>query len=220
MSALSLEIASVRHRYTGRDRDTPPATSFSLVPGERALLVGQSGTGKTTLLRRVVGLLWGPGKVLVGGEAVEPRSVRRLRRSIGFQWQSPDDGLVLPTPLEDVAFGPVNDGLAHPAAIDLAFCWLERLRIGHLAEAPIRRLSLGEKQLVSLAGVLARSPGILLLDEPAAHLDAATRDRVLEVLSGAEATVFMVTHDPAAWLARDPRWRTVELGASRPEDPH
>ncbi len=205
MDALSLEVEGLSHRYGGQERDTPAATSLSLAPGERALLLGSNGSGKTTLLLRLVGLLTGPGRACVGGLEVGPATLRGLRRRVGFLWQNPDDGLLLPRVLDDVAFGPLNDGCAQAEALGRAQAWLERLGIGTLAERAVRSLSAGEKQLVSLAGVLARGPGLLLLDEPAAFLDRSARQRLREALEGLPATQLMVTHDPEDW----PGWRVA-----------
>ena len=201
MAPLSLGVETVRHRHPGALRDTPASVSFTLAPGERALLLGPNGSGKTTLLLRVVGLLDGPGEVRVGGELMVGARRRGLRRGIGFLWQSPDDALLLPTVLEDIALGPANDGRSPAEACAAAQEWLDRLGIAHLAGRAVRDLSLGEKQMVSVAGVLAREPGLLLLDEPSAPLDEERRRRLVEVLSRLPATILLATHDLA--------WRTT-----------
>jgi cobalt/nickel transport system ATP-binding protein len=118
---LSLGVEAVSHRHPGRDRDTPAPVSFALTPGDKTLLLGPNGAGKTTLFLRIVGLLDGPGVVRVGGEEMSIRRARRARRGIGFLWQNPDDALLLPTVLEDVALGPVNDG--HGSEDALAIAW-------------------------------------------------------------------------------------------------
>ncbi len=202
MVPLSLAVEAVSHRYPGRDRDTPAAVSFALEPGERALLLGSNGAGKTTLLLRIVGLLQGSGLVRVGGEEMCGARVRRLRRGIGFLWQNPDDALLLPTVLEDVTLGPVNDGHATAEAKARAREWLERLDIGHLAARAVSELSFGEKQLVAAAGVLVREPGLLLLDEPASALDECHRGSLARALSELNATMLMTSHDPDRWQTR------------------
>jgi cobalt/nickel transport system ATP-binding protein len=208
---LSLSVEAVSHRHPGRERDTPAPVSFALVPGERALLLGPNGAGKTTLLLRLVGLLRGPGVVRVGNEEMSGGRVRRLRRGIGFLWQNPDDALLLPTVLEDVALGPVNDGGGSEEAMGRTRGWLERLGIATLGERTVRELSLGEKQMVSVAGVLAREPGLLLLDEPVSALDEVHRDRLGRVLAELPATMLTTSHDPAWWAARG--WsRRIVLG--------
>jgi cobalt/nickel transport system ATP-binding protein len=208
---LSLSVEAVSHRHPGRERDTPATLSFSLAPGEKALLLGPNGAGKTTLLLRIVGLLRGPGVVRVGSEEMSGARVRRLRRRIGFLWQNPDDALLLPTVLEDVALGPVNDGCDADEATARARSRLERLGSADLAERSVRELSLGEKQMVCVAGVLVREPGLLLLDEPVSALDEVRRDRLSETLSGLPTTMLTTSHDRGWWAARG--WgRRIELG--------
>jgi cobalt/nickel transport system ATP-binding protein len=206
---VALTVESVSHRYAALAHDTPGPVSFSLQAGSRGLLVGPNGSGKSTLLRRIVGLLGGPGHIAVEGQAISPNTLRTIRRRIGFLWQNPDDALLLPTVAEDVAFGPFNDGDPAEAARAAAAHWLDRLGIAHLGQRRVRELSLGEKQLVSLAGVLARRPGLLLLDEPTSFLDAQARARLSAILSELETTMLLVSHDPEAWLVGAGGWSVV-----------
>jgi cobalt/nickel transport system ATP-binding protein len=199
---LSLSIEAVSHRHPGRTCDTPAAVSFGLAAGERALLLGPNGAGKTTLLLRVAGILSGPGVVRVDGEEMSGRRVRRLRRGIGFLWQSPDDALLLPVVVDDVALGPRNDGCDTAQAMARAREWLDRLGVTDLASRRVRELSQGEKQMVAMAGVLAREPGLLLLDEPSSALDEEHRERLATVLAGLPATVLLASHEPGTWLRR------------------
>ncbi len=205
MEALSLTVEGLSHRHPGLPRDSPGPTTFELAAGERALLVGATGSGKTTLILRVVGLLSGPGRVRVGALELGRLTEAAIRRRVGFLWQDPDDGLLLPRVLDDVCFGLLNDGWPAPEAEERARAWLERLGIEDLASRAIRSLSGGERQLVALAGVLAREPGLLLLDEPAASLDRVARERLRTALEGLLATQLMVTHDPQDW----PGWRVA-----------
>ncbi|MGI5861874.1 MAG: energy-coupling factor ABC transporter ATP-binding protein [Myxococcales bacterium] len=211
MKPLSLEIEQVRHRHPGAALDTPPELSFRLAPGGRALLLGPNGSGKTTLLQRIAGLLDGDGTVRIGGVVLSRRNLPAVRKGLGFLWQNPDDALLLPTTLEDVALGPVNDGMDPKRARAVAADWLARLGVSHLADRPIRRLSMGEKQLVALAGVLAREPGLLLLDEPTAALDDDASERLALALDEIEATTLLVTHEADFWLARKRRWDVVQI---------
>ncbi|MCZ7651679.1 MAG: energy-coupling factor ABC transporter ATP-binding protein [Thermoanaerobaculia bacterium] len=211
MEPLSLEVEGLSHRWPGAERDTPASLSLRLEPGARGLLLGPNGAGKSTLFLRLVGLLDGPGEVRVGGTRLERRTRREIRRRVGLLWQRPDDGLLLPTVREDVALGPANDG-RRAESLAIADCWLDRLGIAHLATRRIRELSVGERQLVALAGVLARSPGVVLLDEPASALDERARARLAALLADLPATLLLSTHDPAPWLAGPGGWvRAVEL---------
>jgi cobalt/nickel transport system ATP-binding protein len=128
-----------------------------------------------------------------------PKALKQLQPSVGFLWANPDDGLLLPVVWEDVALGPCNDGLPLEEAKALALYWLEALGLEALRERPVRSLSLGQRQRVALAGVLARGPRLLLLDEPLSHVDAAARRVVLEVLRESKATCVVATHEPELW---------------------
>ena len=206
---VALTVEAVSHRYTALAHDTPGPVSFSLQAGSRGLLLGPNGSGKSTLLRRIVGLLAGPGDIRVADTLVAARSLSDIRRQVGFLWQNPDDALLLPTVSDDVAFGPLNDGHPIDTARAVAVYWLERLGIARLAQRLVRELSLGEKQLVSLAGVLARRPGLLLLDEPTSFLDGQARARLTAILSELPTTMLLVSHEPEVWLGGTGGWAVV-----------
>ena len=195
MEPLKLVLEGVSHRYPGAPEDSPAALSAVLPAGDKALLEGPVGKGKTTLLLRIAGLREGPGRVLAGEREVTRRSAPAIRRAVGFLWQNPDDGLFLPGVLEDVALGPLNDGLSSAEALERARLRLGEVGAGHLVSREIATLSRGERQLVALAGLLAREPGLLLLDEPLAALDGPSRERVLGLLAASPATVLLATHD-------------------------
>ncbi len=195
MEPLSLVLEGVSHRYPGASTDSPTTVSTFLAAGGKGLLEGPVGAGKTTLLLRIAGLRAGPGRVLVDGREVSGSAVRAIRRGLGFLWQNPDDGLFLPGVLEDVALGPLNDGMTPDDAAELSRLRLDEVGAAHLARREVATLSRGERQLVALAGVLARDPGLLLLDEPLSALDAPSRERVLALLAGHPATVLLATHD-------------------------
>lgn len=210
MAPLSLRVVGLAHRWPGAERDTPESLSFEIAAGGRGLLLGPNGAGKSTLFARLVGLLAGPGEVWIGERQLTRRSAAELRRGVGLLWQRPEDGLLLPRVLDDVALGPANDG-RRSESLDLAAAWLGRLGIAHLALRRVRDLSAGERQWVALAGLLAREPGLLLLDEPAAALDAAGRERLPNLLAGLPATILVATHEPELWRPRG--WPVVaELG--------
>src|SRR4051812_33618929 len=140
-------------------------------PGERVLVTGGSGAGKSTLLAAVAGLLDPEAAELAGELAVDGADPRAARARIGLLAQDPDSQLVMTRAGDDVAFGLENEGL--PAAeiwprVDRAMAAVG-FRYGR--ERPTAALSGGEKQRLVLAGVLARRPGLVLLDEPTAQLD-------------------------------------------------
>ena len=172
---------------------------FSLGRGEHVGLYGPNGSGKTTLLRLIMGLeVPQGGRVLFHGEPVSGgEALRRLRRGIGFVLQNSDDQLFSATVLEDVAFGPLNLGLNRREARDRAMETLESLGLAPLADRPAPRLSGGEKKMAAIASVLSMHPEALLLDEPTAFLDDASRDRITAILRGRDMARIVVSHDKA-----------------------
>jgi len=190
-----VELAGVGYRYPGGAAVLRDVT-FAVDAGERVALLGANGAGKSTLLLHLNGLLLpASGVVTVGGIAVGEETLREVRRRVGFVFQDPDDQLFLPTLLEDVAFGPLNDGRAPADAERAAHGMLERLGLDHAAHRAAHHLSGGEKRLASLATVLVMEPEVLVLDEPTAGLDARARRRVVELLAHRDETLVVATHD-------------------------
>jgi cobalt/nickel transport system ATP-binding protein len=159
-------------------------------------LVGPNGAGKSTLLSLMSGLFApSQGIIEVMGRSLTRKQVGPARRHVGLLFQDPDDQIFMPTVQEDVAFGPMNmelDEKEVKARVE------EALRStsleGYRDRAP-HHLSIGEKKRVALAGLLAMSPEILLLDEPTANLDPQGRRELINVLKGREETLILATHD-------------------------
>ncbi|MFZ5504151.1 MAG: energy-coupling factor ABC transporter ATP-binding protein [Pseudomonadota bacterium] len=188
------------HELTFRhvpERPLLEGVSFDVHAGERVGLVGANGSGKSSLLQVLIGLLpRDSGSLeLCGQPCRDEADFRPMRGRVGLMFQDADDQLFCPTVQEDVAFGPLNQGLAHAAVRRIVGDMLARLRIVHLAERAVHQLSGGEKRLVALAGVLAMGPEVLLLDEPTTGLDADARLKVIEVLLALPQAMLVVSHD-------------------------
>jgi len=170
--------------------------SCRFVHGESVGIVGANGAGKSTLLLHLNGLLIPQaGEVRVGELPVTPSTRTQVHRAVGVVFQDADDQLVMPTVEEDVAFGPLNMGLPADEVRARVRAALEAVDALPLAARAPYRLSGGEKRAVAIAGVLAMSPSILVLDEPSAGLDPAARRRLISLLRSFSHTKVIATHD-------------------------
>lgn len=165
---------------------------------ERVALVGANGSGKSTLLLHLNGLLLPQdGTVMIGKWPMEPEFLKSIRNFVGLVFQNPDDQLFMPTVWEDVAFGPMNQGISQTALSDrlvqvMAAVGLDLHHYGHRNAS---NLSGGEKKRVAIAGVLAMEPQVLVFDEPTAQLDPRSRRQLIELLQTLPQTQIIATHD-------------------------
>ncbi len=196
MTAPLIRVRGLRYRY---DDGTVAlhGVDFDLFPGETVALLGPNGSGKTTFVLHLNGLLTGEGLIEVCGAPMTPANAAQVRRQIGLVFQDSDNQLFMPTVLEDVAFGPLNSGLAPAAALAQAREALARVGMEGAAGRAPYHLSAGEKKRVAIAGILAMQPAILVLDEPTTFLDPPTRHALLELLRGLPQAKIVVTHDVA-----------------------
>ena len=181
--------------------------------GERVAVLGPNGAGKTTLMLHLNALLQGTGDLEVAGLRVGHDDVRDLRARVGLIFQDPDDQLFMPTVREDVAFGPLNQGLDARAAAARVDDALAAVRMAHAADRAPHQLSMGERRRVAIATVLSMRPHLLVLDEPSASLDPRARRELLDVLAEIDRTLLIVTHDLA--FAGELCERAVILAAGR-----
>lgn len=171
--------------------------SFGLEEGRHVGLYGPNGSGKTTFFRLALGLITpDEGQLLFHGQPVrEEKDLRALRRAVGLVLQNADDQLFCPTVLDDVAFGPLNQGLTEVQARQRAERTLAELGLEGFGPRLTHRLSGGEKKLVSLATVLSMRPEALLLDEPTNDLDPEARERLIAVLTSLKTARIIISHD-------------------------
>lgn len=172
---------------------------MSLFAGERVSLEGGNGAGKTTLFNLLVGLNKPKsGNVYAFGRdrKVEADFVE-VRAKAGFLFQDPDDQLFCPTVLEDVAFGPLNQGKSPDEARLISTEVLDCLGMAGFEDRVTHQLSGGEKRLITLASVLAMKPEVLLLDEPSNALDKTARSRLIEVLQSLPQAMIIISHESA-----------------------
>lgn len=169
--------------------------SLTIRPGEKVALVGPNGAGKSTLILHLNGILHGLGRIRVCGLDLNAANLGRIRAMVGLVFQSPDDQLFSPSVYEDVAFGPLYQGLA-PTEVDVRV--QEALAAVHMSDYARRvshHLSTGEKKRIAIATVLSMKPEVLILDEPTAGLDPRARRTLIHLLNELPLTMLVSTHD-------------------------
>jgi cobalt/nickel transport system ATP-binding protein len=191
-----IKLAGITFSYPGalpvlKDLD------FTLSDGDRIGMIAPNGSGKTTLFHIIMGLLKPTaGRIEIFGQRVaEEEDFVAVRRRIGLLFQDADDQLFSPTVLEDVAFGPLNLGKSKEEAIAISRKTRSFLGLEGFEDRITIRLSGGEKRLVSLATVLAMEPRAMLLDEPSAGLDEATKNRLIDILKNLDISYVIVSHE-------------------------
>ncbi len=171
--------------------------SFVLPSHQRLFLQGDIGSGKSTLLHSLLGFTPGQqGEIRWFGRACrQEKDFAPLRGKVGLCFQHAGDQLFGPTVLDDVAFGPLNQGLDKAQAYRLALQQLERLNITGLKDRSVNTLSGGEQNFTALAGVLAMRPRVLLLDEPTNGLDAKNIAKLTALLRELQLPMLIASHD-------------------------
>ena len=200
-----LEIQNLTHTYgigTPFQRSAVEDISFTVEEGEFLGVIGHTGSGKSTLIQHLNGLLRPTsGRILLEGRDIwaEPKKIRSVRFQVGLVFQYPEYQLFEETVYKDIAFGPRNQGKTGEA-LDQAVREAARLvgiRDDQLEKSPFE-LSGGQKRRVALAGVLAMEPEVLVLDEPTAGLDPAGRENLMANIRDYHrnkgATVLLVSH--------------------------
>lgn len=205
--AVRAQLQGFGWRPVGRREPVVSGLDLSIEPGERVLLAGASGAGKTTVLRALTGALG----TTIGGDVT---GEVRVDGQVGLLLQNAEDAIVADRLGRDVAFGPENRGVPREEIWARVYAALEAVALPYGADRPTAALSGGERQRLCLAGVLAMQPGLLLLDEPTSMLDeqnaSAVRRAVLAAVEATGATTVVVEHQVEPWL--DHVDRVVVLG--------
>ena len=199
--SIKLENISYQYRDSSR-RKALSNVSLEIKPGEFIGIVGHTGSGKSTLIQHLNGLLKpDEGKVLFDGSDIyqEGYSLKELRGKVGLSFQYPEHQLFEVTVFEDVCFGPKNLGLSQEEVKGRAREALQMVGMDekYYEKSPFE-LSGGQKRRVAIAGILAMHPQYLILDEPTAGLDPIGRDKILELLKRLHEdqgiTIILVSH--------------------------
>ena len=187
-----IEVNNVTFNYsTQAEQDVPPAlrdVSLSISEGETIAIIGQNGSGKSTLAKLLAAILKpNAGTILVDGLRTDASSgsaedIWTIRQHVGIVFQNPDDQLVANTVIDDIAFGPENIGLPRFEIEERVQEALQLLNLEAFADTAISELSIGQKQRVAIAGVLAMRPRYLLLDEPTTMISGQTARHLLDTV--------------------------------------
>ncbi|MCW8329121.1 energy-coupling factor ABC transporter ATP-binding protein [Photobacterium sp. SDRW27] len=171
--------------------------NFRLEASQKVSVTGSNGSGKSTLLQLILGLVQNiEGEIkLFGQSCCKEADFAAVRTRLGLVFQDPDDQLFCPTVLEDVCFGPINQGLSRGDAEKLSRQTLTRLGIEHLANEVSYRLSGGQKRLAALATVLVMEPDVLLLDEPTNGLDDKNYQLLIDTINSLDMPLILISHD-------------------------
>ncbi|HET6351458.1 MAG TPA: ATP-binding cassette domain-containing protein [Coriobacteriia bacterium] len=193
-----VRISCVKHRFEDGTQVDLCGLDFVATKGRRVAVLGPNGSGKTTMLYHILGLLRAEeGLVRVFG--VDPsRKWKEIRRRIGVVLQNVDEQILAPTVADDVAFSPRQYGLAEAEVHSRVEAALQALGIAHLSQRVPHNLSGGEKRKVAMAGAIVMEPELLVLDEPFEGLDPFARRQMidlLDVLAAGGVTIIMTTHD-------------------------
>jgi cobalt transport protein ATP-binding subunit len=209
-----IEIKNLDHHYPDGTHALKGIT-LTIQKGEFLLICGPNGSGKTTLIRLISGLLKPTaGSIHVNGLNPIDDS-REVRRLVGMVFQDPDSQIVGETVREDVAFGPENLGLPLKEITERVNWALQVMGLKDLSEKPCYLLSEGEKRRLSIAGVLAMKPQVILFDEPFSFLDYPGIQEVLRHMVHLHReghTILVTTHDVEKVIAHVDRIAIIHDG--------
>jgi len=195
-----IRVEDLFYRYETKNSQVLNGISIEIEQGKHVGVIGPNGSGKTTFVRHLNGLLTPTaGEIWVDGlNTRDPVVVQKIRQRVGMVFQNPDNQIVGMSVEEDVSFGPGNLKLPPREIQKRVAESLAMVGMENYAQRPPHTLSNGEKQLVAIAGVLAMAPKHIIFDEPTTYLDPSARKRVLQVITNLNKegiTIVHVTHD-------------------------
>ena len=198
-SIIDVKNLSFRYKESQEYYDVKGIT-FHVKRGEWLSIVGHNGSGKSTTIRLIDGLLEAEsGEIVINGQRLTEENVWNIRRQIGMVFQNPDNQFVGATVEDDVAFGLENQGLSRQEMKKRVEEALALVGMLDFKKREPARLSGGQKQRVAIAGVVALRPAILILDEATSMLDPEGRRELIETVKGIrkdyDMTVISITHD-------------------------
>jgi cobalt/nickel transport system ATP-binding protein len=186
--------------------------SLVIQPCEKVALVGPNGAGKSTLILHLNGILAGDGNLRICGLKVEKENLLRIRAMVGLVFQSPEDQLFSPRVFDDVAYGPLYQGLPIEVVEQRVGEALQAVAMGDYSQRVSHHLSMGEKKRIAIATVLSMKPEVLVLDEPTSGLDPQSRRSLINLLDDLPLTMLVSTHDMPLVKELFPRMVILDRG--------
>ncbi|MFC5465894.1 energy-coupling factor ABC transporter ATP-binding protein [Lederbergia graminis] len=195
-----IDIKDISFTYEGQDSFALQNVSLTVTKGEWLAVVGHNGSGKSTLARILLGLQFpNSGTVMVDNKVLTEETIWDIRRVVGMVFQNPDNQFVGSTVQDDVAFGLENNGILHDDMVLRVEDALNRVHMSDFLNQEPHHLSGGQKQRVAIAGIIALSPKVIILDEATSMLDPLGREEVLKTVKDLKdeqgLTVISITHD-------------------------
>lgn len=196
-----IEVQHLKYKYDNHVDDyILKDVTFHVKQGEWLSIVGHNGSGKSTTIRLIDGLLEAEsGEIIIDGDELTLENVWEKRRHIGMVFQNPDNQFVGATVEDDVAFGLENQGMDYQTMFDRVQEALDIVGMQDFKEREPARLSGGQKQRVAIAGVVALRPDIVILDEATSMLDPEGRLELIQTVKKIKdqhgMTVISITHD-------------------------
>lgn len=199
MKAL-IEFKHVSFRYDENGPWVLKDVSFTIDERESVAIIGHNGSGKSTIAKLMNGLLFPQeGEIWINDQRLTESSIWDIRRNVGMVFQNPDNQFVGATVQDDVAFGMENRGVARTVMQERIKSSLKAVNMGKYLLTEPHRLSGGQKQRVAIAGVIAISPKVLILDEATVMLDPRGRKEIMETISRLiteeQLSLVTITHD-------------------------
>lgn len=190
-----LELEKVTYKYPD-GYEAIKDISFKVKEGEKIGLIGANGAGKSTILQLISGLYFcNKGRIVVDNVEVNKKSLKEVRKNLGFVFQDSDNQLFMNTVYDDIAFGLRSNKVSEEDVSISVIEILNQLSMEKLKDKEIYKLSGGQKKIVSIAGVLVMKPKIILMDEPTASLDPKSRRNIINIINNIQKTFVIATHD-------------------------
>jgi cobalt/nickel transport system ATP-binding protein len=193
-TATLLRISNLQVRYAD-GVDALRGINLTINHAERVGLIGPNGAGKTTLMLSIMNALRFTGQIVIDGIEVKKSTENETRNRCSMIFQNAEDHLFMPTLLDDVTFGPLNQGCDNHEALHRAQEAIEKVGLAGLEGRSAHHLSGGQQRAASLATVISMRVKLLLLDEPGANLDSRSRRRLMEILDSRSEALLLATHD-------------------------